>query len=560
MTAQAAELEGRGLEELGATLGQVAEYMDRRADQQAVSEYNEQLLYAQAEATKALGLLDGPSMAVDTPGMESLEFERTVTIPDPSGGTKTIPRDAVPTYEVGGPWLAQRMTSIRDSALSNLKDARSKKKFASEWALIDAKATSSNASNMRELFIADKRGGYELNREQFVQLGDEENARALAFQAFASRIITADQLASDLETIGQDIDLGYYGQRIAVADDAPDLDMLIEQSEAGVILDAQGEPRKARLTPDQLWTVRQRANTKRQQLDKARDEVHRAGAVEGTTRFMDGSLTVGWLREQVAIDKLSHTQALNFEQKLHTRATSTTTSTNPEALNSFRVKIRNLRWQSGGAGRVSQRYTELRDELYLAANGITPDGYSVRPQLSISGKDYNTLMGELDSERGRIDDDPTYKQAVDSIRSTTGVVPGLDFGLEGNAGRLLAYDAAKRGLDDYIDRYGAEAKPLDWVRDNRELFDPQKYGAENLREFAELRGSTLTRYLPPAVAAATKDWSRGQEWPVTAPMYSAAIYDALRAGDLTYEGAMLLYDQLNGITLPIPAGTMESIK
>lgn len=551
--ANAAQYEGRGLMALGRGLDEVRQVVQQRVDQHAVDELNEQWLLAQAEAVRAMEAIRQPTMRADDPGLEGLEFQRTLRVAGPAGATEVELRD-VPTYEIGGEYLTRRLEAIREAASENISDGRARKQFAAKWALREAELHVEAAGIMREARMADLRGSYQHQVESALQLDDEDSARSVANQAFAMRVINGQELAAELKRISERIDLQHYSRALGRTDTQAGLEALIQEVEEGLIVDpATGSRRQARATPDQLWAIRQQANAKLGQLDQARarryDEGHRA-AVAG---LLEGSLTRGKLRALVASDAIAPGTAAALAESLRVAANRAPASS-PGLKDAFLRRINSI-WAVGEGQTVTGNADALRAQLTMAAHGVDPKtGLPTPGAPRLTGDDFGELMTALNTVVRRIDDDPRFKQADDVLRAASAVGPAGSawMGDASQIDSLRAYNAGRVALTDYINTAGMNADPLAWARENRDIFDAKNYAAKTVRDFMGTRSyATIGAFVPA---------DPGTE--VTREVLVDALAHAQGIGAVNAEIARVIYDQLHGLDGPafVVPGAEQVIK
>lgn len=545
--ARAAQYEGEGMRQWGALATEVSQYMTKRADENAVAEFNTEYLKAQAEAEKALGIVSAPKMSTSTPGLSGLDYQRTITITNPDGGTSEVERTEVPNYEVGGPWLTQRLDSVRDAALGNITSRRAKDKFSAQWALLSAKAHTSASATFRDQRTADRRGGYELNKEQYLQNGDEDSATALAYQSFAAGTIDGEQLAADIQAIHTSIDTRYYTTQMALADgDQSRLEDVMDMIDRNAIMDPDGR-RPSRLSPEDRWTLRQQANTMLNQEDAARGRVHEEGAAQGAMMLLDGTLTRQAVKQLLASDKISATTAQAWEGKLRTRAKEgLTVKSTPGLVDSLTLQIQSLRRVTAGTT-VEQQRSILEQRILALGSGVRPDGTAATPgRPPLTGADTEALLKELDTQWKRTYNNPAYSQAEDELRTAAKAPPRGPFeSVWSDSADALdarkAFTAGQAALNKYVSTYGDVADPVAWVRSNKEMFDPNTYKTQRLSKFATTTaGAKLLPFLPELPPGDVRSHTQEE--------YTTAIGNALTQNSIDIEQAQLYYDKVNGLT------------
>lgn len=542
---KAAQYEGQGLKNLGAAAQEVGLYMERRNDENAVHEFNTEYLKAQAEAERALGLVSNPTLSTQTPGMSGLDYKKTITVPTPDGGTEEVERTEVPNYEVGGQWLTSKLNDIRDASLNNMSSRRAKEKFAAQFGLLQAKVHSTASGTFRAQRTSDRKGGYALNKEKYLRSSDEEGAKALAFQAFASRTINGEELAEDILAIETRIDTDYYANKLGQADDQASLELVLDEIDEGYIVDGQtGEIRKARLTAAQLRTMRAHANTKLDEEDAATAVRHDEGKDVAVQNYLQGTLTLSALKQMHAADLIDNTTAMAMAARVRTQSKEgLTLKSQPGLVDSLTKQILNVRVVDPGETTTEDNFQMMQEQIRIAQSGLLPNGQPMPGKAPLTGADAQKLLTLLDQQRKRVYDTPDVQAAEDNLRAITKMPPRGSMSIledtEETRRKQLSFNNAVNGLHDYMSRYGTLANPQQWVKDNADMFDPEVQALGNLQAFAEsIPGAKLVPYLQK---------QEDPTMPHTAEQYKAAIGKAVALDGLDWEQARLYYDKLEGL-------------
>jgi len=162
------------------------------------------------------------------------------------------------------------------------------------------------------------------------------------------------------------------------------------------------------------------------------------------------------------------------------RSGSTTKASDQWSLSRYRGEINRLQY-TGGEGnlRVTDKAKLLKLIVTRGSMGLTPQGMPTGVPATISGVDALTLGKEIDLAVKTATENEEYKNAFQNVllwtRSKLDLEGQIVTAFGGDQNQVEAAVAFKNALDNYMDTYGADAKPVDFFEANKDAYDPRNF-------------------------------------------------------------------------------------
>lgn len=411
---------------------------------------------------------------------EDIDFEFETQTYDETGEGEPIERDSIFTHEIADKWWATKSEDIVNNYASQISDPEARAKFVEDvmtkyvvpgtLAIAKASITKNRMHNqaMAEIRIQGILSSFAPTEEK------EADAREVLEQQLE---LGADPqwVSNTLRSLGPRVDQIDWQNRFRAAETQEQVEELRNDMWRG----------DNRMTPDMLRTLDTEAEGAIKTMD-AQEKLFR--------QEQANDLWVGIDRNQVTLPDV--TAALEEDRitsiehnKMKNALTegSTTRFNDPFRLAAFRTKIAQLPY-AGGQHTVSQRGRILKDRIMMASRGLTPTGQADSLPAAITGTEAAALMREVDTKVNATLKTKGYDRAISEMQLQLRVSPGaVDVTpiLYGTEPAVRAYVAFKRALDSYMDDYGIDAKPVDFVQTNRATYDSENYVDSVNREFLD---------------------------------------------------------------------------
>ncbi len=238
------------------------------------------------------------------------------------------------------------------------------------------------------------------------------------------------------------------------------------------------------LTPAEQRTIFNIADERKRDFRQVELERWEDGKAALTSLLLNGRLTLDKIDAELQAGNISAEAALGFRVALLSGSGSTKL-TNPVLLSQMRSKIATLRFVGGSGLTIGDKADLIRIEIASGTTGIDAAGGPAGELPWITGTDAATLMREVDAAEKAAIENLEFGFAWDDIKSISQVtdIMGNLMGNQANINAALAFRAA---LVRYVDEYGIDAKPGDFVRLNQERYKVELYDEPIAREFAKL--------------------------------------------------------------------------
>ena len=237
------------------------------------------------------------------------------------------------------------------------------------------------------------------------------------------------------------------------------------------------------LTPAQQRTIFNIADERKRDFRQQELERWEEGKIELTSLLLNQRLNFDIVDEKLRAGGISAEAAQQFRTALLSGSGST--HTNQMVLSQFRAKIAGLRFVGGSGLTISQKADILRIQVMAGATGVNAGGGPTEVPSWITGTDAATLMREIDAAKTAAIENDDFSFAWDDIKNISRITD-IAGNLMGNQANINAALAFRSALVRYMNEYGVDAKPGDFVRLNQERYDVKLYDEPVAEEFAQL--------------------------------------------------------------------------
>jgi hypothetical protein len=293
--------------------------------------------------------------------------------------------------------------------------------------------------------------------------GNEGLARNILIRGLESNSFTEADFVEEFRRMGSELDENEYIRLSEEAKTPEDLEEVRRAILYGRVDPETGEVITNRFDSDTMQSLMKAVDGRESDLKKIRDIVQTQTHGEAVTMGIDRTLTPDWIKQKISNGELSPSVGTSLLNGLRTRQTTPVINNliQRDKLITETIGISNT---SGGQFTVSANADRMRVKTTVLATGVNANGVQVHAPL-ISGSDYKAVMAEIDAnEKRALTTLPRYKQAMDTLAKTAGISAGMITNLtsEGEP-KVEAYILQRQALNRYMDMYGEEAKPMEYI-------------------------------------------------------------------------------------------------
>jgi hypothetical protein len=490
--AAAAHAEARAAGATAQALQATGNVAMRYYEQNAAAEYDRAVAEAQMKEKELRTMLtSGPVLDTQRwqiPDWVSVPGGMTETITDATGRTQTVPRRFIPTYEVASQVYTGAMQRVQDAVTSEVRNPLARSQLKRKLPAMFADGQAVVTAKQHDFYIAHQKGLVGAAVEDFIQAGDEKSARTAVLRAFHTGLMDPSEYQKQMASIGSRVDSLSYVSDLHAAQTPDEVEAVQNSIRSGMVRRVDPETGQlvwgpSRLSPDKQWQMRGRAETLLNEADKKQNIEYKENMQGLLASAYRGELSAAAVPGLLTSNKVNHQQAITLMGVLKDGAAGATATSDAGAVDAFRRQIQSARHLSSGE-RQSAKMERVDSNLFAALNGVYPSGRAYTgPRLS--GDDHKKLLAEMRREEKWVQGAPEYGQALGRVKAITKYSSdGFASGTV-SAESFRAYSDFRTALDDYIDRYGADADPLQFVKDNAEMFTQERYAEVNLADFAE---------------------------------------------------------------------------
>lgn len=269
---------------------------------------------------------------------------------------------------------------------------------------------------------------------------------------------------------------------------------------------------ETRMTPEQIRTMGSQMDIRRREFLTEKALRQEENADQAFKEYVvDHTLTAVDVGNMVGDDELTGAAGWRFLNSMTKGDTARVSD--PIVLSAYRRQIVGLKF-TGNRSRVSDKADLLELIISRAAMGETPTGVSTGFPAPITGTDARILINELRSEKDKILESDEYDNALKMVYKFSNIAVDLEgqitIALGGNQHQVDAALAFKEGLDNYMDQFGFDAKPIEYFHANKDAFNPNNFAnGVNARFFEEV--GQVETFMTIDVGLNKYDFSRTQQ-------------------------------------------------
>ena len=410
-------------------------------------------------------------------------FERYEEVPGPDG-QMIIQERRIPASEIREQWFQQGMRNITNTAVKESTAPTARKRVSQELrATIGPAAYAQLLAYNRTAAKKERLAILDAAIQKGIVNGDRIGVEAVLERGrLTGEISQADYHVRQLKA-SQDLDIEAYSQDIMSASNLGELETTQDQLSLNV---SRTMPGDSDMTAAQRNTLRATAEATRAHMIKEREEVHRETEQEGFAKLVDGSLTDRWLSVQTQTDQMDRAAAMSLRNALKDDRRASNIIDD--------LKVAN--WKRDIQRRMMN--TDFGVQTSDVAKSIN---HEILTEPGLNGAEAQQAFDYVRKVEKEIRDNPEYKQALFALKLVTGmpeadqmaVVNALKAaGVYGDTLKLT--EDFSNALYQYIDEFGAEARPLEFVQKNKD-----KYTLESNKTTTRDRFSTSYPELVPPI-------------------------------------------------------------
>jgi len=406
---------------------------------------------------------------------DGIEFNATKMITDEKGEEIEIDMPIVFTHEVAEQWWETQSSAIINKYAGNIKSKAARDKFTDEMLeRYGAPGTlavnkSSNIKRRTHNWAIAQRSVSDV----LSSIGPTEQREGQAKEILSRQLMHgADptQVQIAIAAIGPKIDQFDTQNMILAAQSADEVDLIEEGMWSGA----------SRMTPEQMRTMSSQMDSKRRDFIAERNERQTATADKMFGAYVEGNLTDEQVSAAVTRDDITREAGWTFLNGLNKG--TTTKASDPWTLSRFRGEISRLQFVGGPDNmRMMDKAKLLKLAITRGSMGLNPNGTPTGQPASISGTDVFTLNKDIDTAIKAATENEEYKNALDSLlvwtRSKLDLEGQIVTGFGGDQNQVEAAVAFKKALDNYMNTYGIDAKPVDFFESNKGAYDPRNFSS-----------------------------------------------------------------------------------
>jgi len=448
-----------------------------------------ELSIATAEAAKELSELRAKLQETNTISPdeipEDIVHEVGFEVLDAKGDRVEVGTPRVFTHKVADEWWSKKSEEIVQHHAGKIRNREARAKFIEEMGqrYVAPGSLAIGRASVIKARAHNQATAENTIRDVLASGGPTAERETQAKEIIARQIILgADPVWAERElaALGPRIDQLDTHNRILAADTADQLDIIEEEMWSG----------ENRMTPEQMRTMSSQMDARRRDFTADRKKRQTENADRMFADYIDPNtpFTEMDVANAVKVDDITNEEGWTFINSL--RSGSTTKVSSPLTLSQYRGEIQRLQY-TGNRSRVTDKARLLKLMITRGSMGLFPNGMPTGMPATISGEDAFKLNKDIDAAvRAAIENDQ-YDNALREVYKWTNVTVDFEGQLTtafgGNQHQIDAALAFKRGLDNYMDQFGADAKPVEYFQANQDAFNPNNFSnGINARFYQEI--------------------------------------------------------------------------
>ncbi len=448
-----------------------------------------ELSIATAEAAKELAELRAKLQETNTISPdeipEDIVHEVGFEVLDAKGDRVEVGTPRVFTHKVADEWWSKKSEEIVQHHANKIRNREARAKFIEEMGqrYVAPGSLAIGRASVIKARAHNQATAENAIRDVLASGGPTAERETQAKEIIARQIILgADPVWAERElaALGPRVDQLDTHNRILAADTADQLDIIEEEMWSG----------ENRMTPEQMRTMSSQMDARRRDFTADRKKRQTENADRMFADYIDPNtpFTEMDVANAVKVDDITNEEGWTFINSL--RSGSTTKVSSPLTLSQYRGEIQRLQY-TGNRSRVTDKARLLKLMITRGSMGLFPNGMPTNQPATISGEDAFKLNKDIDAAvRAAIENDQ-YDNALREVYKWTQVTVDFEGQLTtafgGNQHQIDAALAFKRGLDNYMDQFGADAKPVEYFQANQDAFNPNNFSnGINARFYQEI--------------------------------------------------------------------------
>ncbi len=388
-------------------------------------------------------------------------FERYEEEVGPDGQMVIVER-RIPASEIREQWFRQGMLNITNAAVKGSSAPTARSRISQELRTsIGPAAYNQLLTYNREAAKKERLATLDAAVQDSVINGDRLEMERVLFRFFAAGEISKGDYESRKLGASQDLDIEAYSQEITQASDVSDLDNIWEDMNLGLSPTKPGNE-QSDMTPQQRRQLRAHINSQRTVFERAKTEAVLETEREGTRILIAGGNVAVWADRMLAKGDIERPAAMALISAAASGAGGR--AKRPAVIGAYQSKILN--------DIISPEFgTQVSDIRIQWQKDINADTF-------INGEEKEELFEYVASIENNLTNNPRYRQAAKTISAVTGVPEDMSTRqiarekARGNfAIQEAAYNDFMTGLVNYVDEFGVEGDPMDWVNRNSNRYN-----------------------------------------------------------------------------------------
>ena len=400
-------------------------------------------------------------------------FERYEEVTGPDGQI-IIQERRIDASEIREQWFRQGMLNITNAAVKGSTAPTARQRVSQELRTsIGPAAYNQLLTYNRQAAKKERLAKLDSAIQTGVANGDRFGVEAvLERYRLIGDISRADYEVRQLEA-SQNLDIEAYSKSIEATNNMGDLEAL--EDSLGKNMSQTGLPGQSDMTAAQRNILRSSINAQRSALNAERKEMHTKFEQEGLALYTEGRLSSGWIRNRMRNDEMERGAGQALIGLLEG-------GRDAKAIDPLKVSG----WQAEVQSRLM--YTDFGTQTSDVATAMKRE----LQDSDLTGAERQKVYEYIDKVNKGLRENPDYNQALFSLRTATGM-PEIDDVImtnilkrTGQYGNILKItEDFSNALFQYIDEFGAEAKPYEFIQKNKQNYNLEDNAKAKQTRFEE---------------------------------------------------------------------------